>query len=92
MRTLQPCGTVAAYQRHVRRKEKCNLCRAAEADRQRTYNDARRLLRERFPDEFAALRAQECRGATGWLRAMSALTRSRSERYRAILAEIREES
>jgi hypothetical protein len=39
----QPCGTVAAYKRHQRRKEPpCEACRAAWADQQRTYYERRK--------------------------------------------------
>lgn len=35
-RTPQPCGTVAAYARHLRRGETpCDACRAANAERHR---------------------------------------------------------
>lgn len=38
MRSLQPCGTVAAYRRHLRLKEQpCAACKAANATAKRDY-------------------------------------------------------
>ena len=57
---LQPCGTHAAYQRHVRAKEKpCDACSAENAVYVKVRRDARqaalRLLAKRHPVEFATL-------------------------------------
>ena len=57
---LQPCGTHAAYQRHVRAKETpCGACRAANVVyvgvRRGTRQAALRQLAERHGDEFASL-------------------------------------
>jgi len=57
---LQPCGTHAAYQRHVRAKETpCGACRAANVVyvgvRRRPRQAALRLLAERHAVEFKAL-------------------------------------
>lgn len=42
-RQLQPCGTVAAYKRHVRHgEEPCAACRAAWADYQRQRYQTRK--------------------------------------------------
>lgn len=70
MTTLQPCGTNAAYQRHIDRGEAtCEPCRKAHNERpsqargRRIYNAAagiaRRALREAHPDEYRALLADE---------------------------------
>jgi hypothetical protein len=41
-RTLQPCGTDAAWQRHRRHDEEpCDPCKAARAATQAVYNQAR---------------------------------------------------
>ena len=57
---LQPCGTHAAYQRHVRAKEDaCDACSAENAVYVKVRRDARqaalRLLAKRHPVEFATL-------------------------------------
>ena len=57
---LQPCGTHAAYQRHVRAKEDaCDACRAANVVyvgvRRGARQAALRQLAERHADEFASL-------------------------------------
>jgi hypothetical protein len=57
---LQPCGSHAAYQRHVRAKEKpCVACSAENAVYVKVRRDARqaalRLLAKRHPVEFATL-------------------------------------
>ena len=65
---LQPCGSHAAYQRHVRAKEKpCDACSAVNAVYVKVRRDVRqaalRLLAERHPAEFASLLEVERRKA-----------------------------
>ncbi len=67
---MSPCGTAAAYDRHVKRKEpKDDACRAANARRKRearaTTGKARRqallALAELHPAEYHALHAKALR-------------------------------
>lgn len=47
-RELKPCGTVSAYQRHLRHGETpCDACREASRDSRREYNLKRYGVRER---------------------------------------------
>ena len=57
---LEPCGSHAAHQRHVRAKEEaCDACKAAHAAYVKVRRGAQlaalRLLAERHPGEFASL-------------------------------------
>lgn len=47
-RALQPCGTVAAFQRHIRDGETpCDACREAKNDASRRWAQARQRFRSR---------------------------------------------
>lgn len=54
--SLQPCGTYAAYQRHVKAGESpCVGCRQASAEYRRTYRE------RRMPGDGRAVRRQYAR-------------------------------
>lgn len=52
-RQLQPCGTIAAYNRHVKRRDPaCQPCRAARAEYSRQWRRAKAMA-ETFKDARA---------------------------------------
>lgn len=63
-RKLKPCGTRAAYQRHLLHGEQpCDECKAANSAAARPGNRVKmralKRLARRHPGEFAALLAEE---------------------------------
>lgn len=75
--TLQPCGTHAAYQRHVKRgEEPCANCRAAAAEYQRQRRETVPGARE------ANLKVMAARG-----RALVRLKAMHPGEYRALYNE-----
>ena len=57
-RQLQPCGTPAAYQRHIRHSEvPCTACTRAEADRSARYRAEIRDLQAQQAQRRADLAA-----------------------------------
>lgn len=74
-RELQPCGTPAAYQRHLRRREDpCDACKAA--NRKRSSEAAREAYKGDFGTKKRAIS-----------RAFTRLSHRYSEEFEALLAE-----
>lgn len=102
MTALKPCGTRAAYVRHLRLDEEaCEPCLIANAERGReeraVYSRARTRavvkLKQAQPDLFDALhaveRARERRRSRVW--DVKARDRARQAAYRALARELPEE-
>lgn len=96
MTALKPCGTRAAFLRHIRRNEDpCQACveetKRYTAAKGQVRTTAWQRLKEQHPDEFAALRSSYPGDPNGWQRAMSALAAIYPQEHAALVVECRAE-
>jgi len=93
-RELKPCGTQAAYDRHIRDGETpCEPCRKANAAAKATQGHtkvrdrARAVLARRFYVEYAELVHAQGTHPRRWDRARAELARRHPEEFRRLLTD-----
>src|SRR5919108_5116863 len=93
-RELKPCGTTAAYARHLKNNEEsCTPCREANAKAKskqghsRARGRASLALTRMYPDEYAELIAAQGNHPRRCDRARLELTKRREAEFRRLLTE-----
>lgn len=93
-RELKPCGTPAAYARHLRDRETpCQPCREANAEAKATQGHtkvrdrARAELARLHRDEYAELARAHGTDPRRWDRARAELARQHPEEFRRLLTD-----